>query len=206
MEVYTNENEQVDAIKNFFIDNGKAIVIGLVLGIGAVVGWNYWQSHQTNQLQESAQTFEKVSAQLHTGSAESVAAAEKFAADTKDVYSALIDLQLAQLAVENNKLADAEKSLTAAIEKAKKDELKDLIHLRLARVQLAQNKADAAILSLDKITGKGWGTAAENVRGDALLHKGDKAGAKAAYSKGLEADGSQALKSLMTLKLNNVSN
>nr|WP_314265528.1 tetratricopeptide repeat protein [uncultured Moellerella sp.] len=206
MEVYTNENEQVDAIKSFFINNGKAIVIGLILGIGAVVGWNYWQSNSSNKLQDSAQAFEKVSSTLHSGTAESITQAEKFAAETNDVYSALINLQLAQVAVENNKLADAEKALVAAIEKAKTDDLKDLIHLRLARVQLAQNKADAAILSLDLVKGAGWITAAEDVRGDALIQKGDKAGAKAAYSKGLEASGSQSLKSLLAVKLNNVSN
>ena len=30
MEVYTTENEQVSALKNFFVENGKAIAAGLI--------------------------------------------------------------------------------------------------------------------------------------------------------------------------------
>lgn len=38
MEVYTTENEQVDALRRFFAENGKALAVGVVLGIGAT-GW-----------------------------------------------------------------------------------------------------------------------------------------------------------------------
>ncbi|SUC47810.1 Uncharacterized protein conserved in bacteria [Providencia stuartii] len=205
MEVYTNENEQVDAIKRFFANNGVALVVGLVLGVGAVWGWNYWQSHKTNMLQESAQQFAKASEELHSGSTQGIEVAQKFAADTTDVYSAMIGLELAQVAVDKGDLALAEKSLSAALTKAKTDDMLDLINFRLARVQLAQGNADAALASVGNIKGKAWQAAAQDVRGDALLHKGDNAGAKAAYTQGLDSEGSQTLKELLTLKLNNVS-
>ncbi|EMI5492377.1 tetratricopeptide repeat protein [Providencia stuartii] len=206
MEVYTNENDQVDAIKRFFANNGVALVVGLVLGVGAVFGWNYWQSHKTNVLQESAQKFENVSTQLHSGSAQGIEAAQKFAAETNDVYSAMIGLELAQVAVDKGDLAMAEKSLANALEKAKTEDMADLINLRLARVQLALGNADAALASIGNIKAKSWQAAAQDVRGDALLQKGDIAGAKAAYTQGLDSEGSQTLKGLLTLKLNNVSN
>lgn len=206
MEVYTNENDQVDAIKRFFANNGVALVVGLVLGIGAVFGWNYWQSHKTNVLQESAQKFENASTQLHSGSAQGIEAAQKFAAETNDVYSAMIGLELAQVAVDKGDLAMAEKSLVNALDKAKTEDMVDLINLRLARVQLALGNADAALASIGSIKAKSWQAAAQDVRGDALLQKGDIAGAKAAYTQGLDSEGSQTLKGLLTLKLNNVSN
>lgn len=205
MEVYTNENDQVDAIKRFFVDNGVALIVGLVIGVGAILGWNYWQSHKTNVLQESAQKFESISAQLHTGSAQGIEAAQKFAAETDDVYSAMIGLEIAQVSVDKGELANAEKALADALTKAKTDDMQDLINLRLARVQLAQGNADAALSSIANIKAKSWQAAAQYIRGDALLQKGDNAGAKAAYTQGLESEGSQSLRSLLTLKLNNVS-
>lgn len=205
MEVYTNENDQADAVKRFFANNGVALVVGLVLGIGAVLGWNYWQSHKTNVLQESAQKFEIASTQLHSGSAQGIEAAQKFAAETNDVYGAMIGLEIAQVSVDKGELANAEKALVDALDKAKTEDMTDLINLRLARIQLAQGNADAALASIGNITTKSWQAAAQDVRGDALLHKGDNAGAKAAYTQGLESEGSQSLKSLLTLKLNNVS-
>ncbi|EAY5086419.1 tetratricopeptide repeat protein, partial [Salmonella enterica subsp. enterica] len=47
MEIYENEHDQVDAIKRFFAENGKALAVGVILGVGALVGWRYWSSHQT---------------------------------------------------------------------------------------------------------------------------------------------------------------
>ena len=201
MEVYTNENDQVDAIKRFFANYGAPLVIGLVIGVGGVFGWNYWQSHK-----ESAQKYETINTQLRSGSEQGVIAAQKFAAETDDVYSAMMGLELAQIAVDKGDLANAQTALSNALAKAKTVEMQDLINLRLARVQLAQGNADAAIASVANIKGKSWQATAQDVRGDALLHKGDKAGAKAAYAQGLESEGSQSLRGILTLKLNNVSN
>ncbi|HDN2511650.1 MULTISPECIES: YfgM family protein [Providencia] len=206
MEVYTNENDQVDAIKRFFANYGAPLVIGLVIGVGGVFGWNYWQSHKVNVLQESAQKYETINTQLRSGSEQGVIAAQKFAAETDDVYSAMMGLELAQIAVDKGDLANAQTALSNALTKAKTVEMQDLINLRLARVQLAQGNADAAIASVANIKGKSWQATAQDVRGDALLHKGDKAGAKAAYAQGLESEGSQSLRGILTLKLNNVSN
>ena len=44
MELYNNENDQVDALKRFFAENGKALAVGVILGVGALVGWRYWTS------------------------------------------------------------------------------------------------------------------------------------------------------------------
>jgi predicted negative regulator of RcsB-dependent stress response len=40
VEIYENEHDQVDAIKRFFAEN-KALVVGVILGVNALVGWRY---------------------------------------------------------------------------------------------------------------------------------------------------------------------
>ncbi|RAX03205.1 MULTISPECIES: YfgM family protein [unclassified Photorhabdus] len=205
MEVYTNENEQVDVIRRFFANNGKALVFGLVLGAGALIGWRYWQSHQTNQLQESAEAFERVDQGLITSTKESHAAAEKFASEINDSYGVMTHMHLAQLAVEKNELTKADQFLSAATDQVKNEDLLSLVNIRLARVQLAEDKADAALKTLEQVKGSGWVAVAEDIRGDALLKKGDIAGARAAYTKGLSSNSPQAIKSMLNLKLNNLS-
>ncbi|OCQ51329.1 hypothetical protein Ppb6_03557 [Photorhabdus australis subsp. thailandensis] len=205
MEVYTNENEQVDAIRRFFANNGKALVFGLVLGAGALIGWRYWQSHQTNQLQASAEAFEQVNSGLLSGKKENNTAVEKFASETNNSYGVMAYMQLAKLAVEKNELAKAEQFLSTAVGQAKSEDLQALVNIRLARVQLAEDKADVALKTLEQVKGSGWVAVAEDIRGDALLKKGDIAGARAAYTKGLVANSPQAIKSMLNLKLNNLS-
>ena len=48
MEIYENEHDQVDAIKRFFVENGKALVVGVILGVGALIGGRYWNNNQAD--------------------------------------------------------------------------------------------------------------------------------------------------------------
>ncbi|MDC9605335.1 YfgM family protein [Xenorhabdus griffiniae] len=206
MQVYTTETEQVDAIKRFFSTNGKYLAVGLVLGIGVLLGWRYWQTHQTNQLHNTAAVFEDLNKSLASGSKEKVVAVEKFANETDNVYGVMADLELAKQAVAQNDLAQAEKNLLAASGKAKDENMQAVSNLRLARVQLAEDKTDVALKTLDLVKGKGWQVMVEDIRGDILAKKGDIAGARAAYSTGLGLDGPQVIKDFMKIKLNNLSN
>lgn len=206
MEVYPTENEQVDAIKRFFVNNGKALVIGLAVGVGAIIGWNYWQSYQANRLQESAQAFEQISSQLQTGSKQALAAGKQFANETNNIYGVLTNIELAKIAVEKSDIAGAEKALLKALAVAKLDDVKDLINVRLARVQLTLNKTDQALITLTQVQDKGWSTIVEDIRGDILLKKGDVAGARAAYSKGIESSGAEMMKTILKIKINSLPN
>ena len=53
--------------------------------------------------------------------------------------------------------------------------------MRLARVQLQMKQADAALKTLDSIKGEGWTAIVADLRGEILLSKGDKQGARAAW-------------------------
>lgn len=206
MEVYSTENEQVDAIKQFFKNYGLTIVLAAVIGFGGVFGWKYWQSHQTNRLQESAGAFATVSEALAKPTPENIALAEKFVTETNDIYGALASLELAQIAIDANDLVSGERHLTNAVAKVKNDAFADMLNLRLARVQLALDKTDAALVSLEQVKGKAWNGMKNYIRGDVLAKKGDNAGAAIAYRSALTDENAGAIRSLVELKLNNLSN
>lgn len=206
MEVYSTENEQVDAIKQFFKNYGLTIVLAAVIGFGGVFGWKYWQSHQTNRLQESAGAFATVSEALAKPTPENIALAEKFVTETNDIYGALASLELAQIAIDANDLVSGERHLTNAVAKVKNDAFADMLNLRLARVQLALDKTDVALVSLEQVKGKAWNGMKNYIRGDVLAKKGDNAGAATAYRSALTDENAGAIRSLVELKLNNLSN
>ncbi|MGP1960102.1 MAG: YfgM family protein [Arsenophonus sp. NC-TX2-MAG3] len=204
MKIYTTENEQIDAIKCFFINNAKALIIWLAVGVSAIITWNYWQSYQINNLQKSAQIFEQISSQLQTGSKQALASGKQFANKTNNIYGVLTNIQLAKIAVEKSDIIGAEKALLNALDKAKLDNLKDLINIRLARVQLDLNKTDQALITLTQVHDKGWSMIVEDIRGNILLKKGDISGARAAYSKGIESNGSEIMKAILKIKINSI--
>lgn len=204
METFNNENDQVDALKRFFAENGKALAVGVILGIGALVGWRYWTSHQQDTARRVAGLREgDFRAEIEYARVLSVA--EKFAADNKNTYGAFASLELAQHFVEQNDLPNAEKQLQQGLAAASDDNLKSVISMRLARVQLQMKQADAALKTLDSIKGEGWTAIVADLRGEILLSKGDKQGARAAWEAGVKSDASPALSEMMRMKMNNLS-
>lgn len=205
MEVYTTENEQVDAVRRFFAENGKALAIGVVLGIAALGGWRYWQSHESTAMADSSVAFQQANQAMTDKNAQGVEDLEKFAQSNKNNYGVFASLQLADHFVEAKDFANAEKQLVAAQSQAKEENLLSLVSLRLARVQSQQKKFDDALKTLDGVKGEGWIALQQDVRGDVLLAKGDAKGAREAFSKGLDSKPSQTLQNVLRMKLNNLS-
>lgn len=59
MEAYETEEQQVEAIKSWWKENGKAVVIGGVVGIGAILGWKYYQSSQITAKETASAAYER---------------------------------------------------------------------------------------------------------------------------------------------------
>jgi Uncharacterized protein conserved in bacteria len=205
VEVYSNENDQVDALKNFFAENGKALAVGVILGIGALVGWRYWGSHQETTSREASQAYENAVTTLKANQPETFAAAETFAANEKNTYGAFAAMELAQQFVDANQLDKAEKQLQLGLAAASDDNLKAVINMRLARIQLQLKQPDAALKTLEGIKGEGWTAIVADLRGEILLSKGDKQGARAAWEAGIKSEASPALSEMMRMKMNNLS-
>jgi len=205
VEIYENENDQVDAVKRFFAENGKALAIGVVLGIGALVGWRYWTSHQAESAREASLAYQTAVTAISADKPQTLTAVEKFAAENQNTYGALASLEAAQQYVDKNDLAKAEANLQQGLKNTSDENLQALINLRLARIQVQQKQTDAALKTLDAIKGEGWVAIVADLRGEALLSKGDKQGARDAWSKGVESNSSPALREMMQMKINNLS-
>ena len=195
MEIYENEHDQVDAVKRFFAENGKALAVGIILGVGALVGWRYWTSHQTESARSASLAYQNTVTAVSAGKPDSIPAAEKFAAENKNTYGALASLELAQQFVDQNELEKAASQLQQGLAATSDENLK--------AVQLKQ--ADTALKTLDTIKGEGWTAIVADLRGEALLSKGDKQGARSAWEAGVKSDASPALSEMMQMKINNLS-
>ena len=205
MEIYENENDQVDALKRFFAENGKALAVGVILGIGALVGWRYWTSHRVDSARGSSLQYENTVSAIRADQPQTLAAAEKFAADNKNTYGALASLEVAQQFVDKNELDKAAAQLQQGLASASDDNLKAVINLRLARIQVQQKKTDDALKTLDSVKGEGYAAIVADLRGEALLSKGDKQGARSAWEAGVKSNASPALSEMLQMKINNLS-
>ncbi|OQP30920.1 YfgM family protein [Pantoea latae] len=205
MEVYSNENEQVDALRRFFANNGKALAVGVIIGIAALGGWRYWASHEDSSSKAVSAQYQQVTTAMKADQPATLDAAAKFASENSNTYGALAAMDVAKQYVDANQLDKAASLLENGLKNTRDANLQAVINLRLARIQLQQNQADAALKTLDAVKGDGWTAIVADIRGEALLSKGDKQGARAAWSKGVDSDASPALKQMMQMKMNNLS-
>lgn len=188
METYQTEEEQVQAIKDWWKANGRAVIAGLVIGIGAIAGYRYWTNYQTSQSQQASLIYAQVIASA--ASADSSKAFEQGKSLISDYsrtpYAALTALTLSKLALDNADYATAAAQLRWIIDNSGDEGLTHVARLRLARVLAAQDKPDLAISLLNVSDTSGFTTLYQETRGDIFVQQGKSGEAVVEYQKALQ--------------------
>ena len=60
MEVYNTEEEQVQAIKQWWKDNAFSLIAGVVIGFTVLGGYRYWTENKQNQAQQASVLYSEV--------------------------------------------------------------------------------------------------------------------------------------------------
>lgn len=217
MDVYRTEEEQVAAIQKWWQQNGKAVLVAVVLAVASYAGWVWYKRTQleasyaaSGLYQTMMQSYQEVAA----GGPSAADAAERMGRAGQElaekhgdtVYAQYAALMLASRAVEQDDYATAEKHLRSAQAHDGDASLAVIIANRLARVIAAQGKHDDALALLAGDVPKALVTAREETRGDILLLKGNRGEARAAWQKALDAaDEQDPARSLLTMKLDYVA-
>lgn len=182
------DQEQVEQLKNFWRNYGKAIIIGLIVGVLIIAGWRYYQHYETRINTEASVAYEKLLAELPSGSRATIMQDARFIIEhyKKTPYAYQAALILARQAVYDGDYDEAIKQLQWIVDKAKVPALRQSARLRLARVLLAKHEYDRALQVLDTIDDPSYKMAIYEIRGDIFLAKANVPAAKAAYRAALK--------------------
>jgi predicted negative regulator of RcsB-dependent stress response len=183
VEEYLSEKEQWEAIKAWLRENGLWIVAGVVVGAGILWGWRWYQDHLDDLGAQASAKFSQVVEAFGRGDRTQafVLLGELERNYPSSPYVDQGKLTLARAYVESNELDKAASELQAVADHSKDSELATIARLRLARVQIAQQKADAALATLNAITPGAFASRYHEEKGDAYFAKGDKANALKEY-------------------------
>ena len=203
MDVYRTEEEQVEAIKSWWRENGRSAVFGVVLGLGAIFGWRGWQSWEHARAEAASAQYQEMLESARAGSSD---AATKTGEDLASghgggAYSAFARLRLAALAMDARDLDAAAEHLRLALEQNPAPELEMEIRIRLARVHAARKDFDAALKLIEApAVVDGYAGPVEELRGDVEAARGNVEAAREAYRKARSSAGG-AQDGLLELKL-----
>jgi predicted negative regulator of RcsB-dependent stress response len=205
VEVYQTEEQQVEAIKGYWKENGSAIIAGLVIGFSAFIGFNVYKDNQFEQELAVSESFQSVIEQADADGAVYKTAGDKFIAENgESSYASLTALALAKNAATHKDWTEAEKYLISAINTAKDEGVKAIATLRLARVQLQLTQADKALATINTPLPASFKAAVEEIKGDAYLLQDKKDLARSAYQAASDIEG-QAGNQVLKMKLNDLT-
>lgn len=176
------EEQQVEELKKWWKENGRSIVIGAVLGIALIGGWQVWNNYRDSQAEKGAILYDKFASLILRD--DKVSAQKEFNTLNDEhggtIYVDFARLQLAMSEGNNGNQETAADYLQQVVSAGVDEGLKQVAALRLARVYLAQNKTGEAREMLKHVTDKAFEADALAIEGQAALAEGNKEAARIA--------------------------
>jgi predicted negative regulator of RcsB-dependent stress response len=184
------EEEQVEQIKAWLKTNGMSIVLGVVIGVGGIGGYRYWQYVQETTAEQASVQFTKMIDALNESDDDSLEThANKLIQEYSDTeYALMAHLALAKQHVKQGEFDQAESSLQQIVGRAAQEPLAYLARTRLASVQLQKQQFDQALSTLSIDFPAVFTASVAELRGDIYASQGNASEAVNAYRSALEAD------------------
>lgn len=191
MEEYRTEEEQVEALKKWWDENGRSTLIAVGLAVAASLGWQGYGDYRTEQAEAASSVYDEMLEAYAPGEDGQVddtsrRTAEHLAGVLKteykgSTYSAFAAFMLAKSSVERDDLETAEQELRWVLANAGGGEVGELAQIRLARVMAARGEREQALEILNAVEGNSFPNIVASTRGDIHLAMGDVELANSAY-------------------------
>ena len=174
-----DENLRRDQFQDFFKKNGTWIALAVVVFLGAVGGWIYWQEYQKKQSAEQSEKLHAILTDISTNRRQTVpqrlADLEK---SHSDVVRASAALTGAALALEqNNRSAAIAKYRELANDRGLAQVYRDVATIRGTTLEFDTLKAEEVVSRLEPLAkaGNPWFGSAGELTALAYLKQGKKA-------------------------------
>ena len=194
------EQEQIETLKAWWKEYGATALIAILAGLIGFAGMNGWRAWKDHQQQQAASLYAPVATELKKPKPDATTLLTLIAPLQSDFPRSGITtravLASAPYLFDAGKIAEAQSQLQWVLDHSKETEILALTHIRLAAV-LANNKQYAqALTQLQTEHPTAFDSVFAEARGDVLLLKGDKVGAKAAYQAAIGTAGDERKTSL----------
>jgi predicted negative regulator of RcsB-dependent stress response len=190
VEIYETEEEQLDAVKRWWKENGQSTIIGLVVGIAIVLGWNFWQDHKKEQAGQASALYGQL---IQAVAADKKDSAEKLAERIqqqypKTEYAAYSSLLLAKIKVQQGDPVKAQ-AILKGIAAGSNKELINIAKIRQVRLMLASGEYEQGlqlINDVDPATSSSFSGNYDELVGDLYVALDRLDQARTSYQKALE--------------------
>ena len=207
---YDTDEEQIEAIKRWWSENGNSLLMGIAVVVVGVFGWRQWQSSQQAGAEQASNLYQQIM-EVGSGNAAAELPEEQFSTAAflneqlrsehdDSIYARYGALFMAKLHVDAGDLDSAEAQLSWILDnpdlgmfQSVDQSLLLTARLRLARVLLAQGEAQRALDLLGAVEPGPFAAAYAEAEGDAWIALGEQDNARAAYQRAQESGSASPL-------------
>lgn len=207
MDIYASDEEKAEEIKQWWRDNGRSIIAGVVIGVAAVFGGRYWLNYQQVQAEHASVIYQQSAAYISQQDTEAAqAATQELMQNYKSTaYAVFAAMQMAESSVNQGELSAAEDYLSWVVDHAELNSHQELAKLRLARLMFSQGKNEQALELTTASEVSAFSSLFAELEGDIKLAMGDKAAAHAAYQRAvLSLAAGEPRQRLLQMKIDDV--
>lgn len=181
--------EQSELVQKWLRENGVSIVVGVLIGLVGIFGWQQWRNHQARNESAASQLYQQAKVAQLSGKPE---VADQLIGQlmkdyAKSPYALFAVSDRARQQVQDKQLDKAQASLEWAESHTTEEPLKSLTLVRIARVELARDQAQASLATLDRVPPGSFQGMVQELRGDALVKLGRTDDARKAYQAAMSA-------------------
>lgn len=211
------EEEQIEAIKSWWKENGKSLVIMIAVAVSAVYGYKAWQNNQLTSSENASFMYQQlVDTVLENPQASPSAKKENLATSKhlakslkaehgKTQYARYGSLLMAKVAVNSGDLDIGLQELDWLLEQEPQPLLKSIALIRKAQILAEQTDYSQALSLLKGVSDQSIQVQAIELEGDIYLAQGNPEKARLAYQKAMDNKPLGNAKDVLSLKLNDLT-
>lgn len=202
------EEEQLAAIKKWWQRYSTLLLIIFSLVLLSISGYRYWQWHQLKVSTEASNAYEHLMVAFSNQDTKAISSyANQLTTEfSQTVYAHAARLTLAKMYVSDNNLDKAIETLETVANSSPMKSLKQVAHLRIARLLSAKKSYDNAMLQLNSIDDAAYMPQINEMKGDIYAATGKYKQAINAYKEAITAVRTQGLGNLyLEMKTNELA-
>ncbi len=208
MREYTTDQQQLDQFHQWWKNNGTSTIMIFVVAISLSFGWRFWVQHrETVSTQASANYEQLLNNVVNNNNTGAIQVANTLMQDYSHTpYAPLAALMLARQFVYQGNYTDAENQLVWVMHHGHNKSLRQIARIRAARVLLAQNQPQQALMMLNEVVDKSYLPVIKEISGDCFVALGQVDQARQSYQQAIKIlPGYDVAQPILRMKLDNLS-
>lgn len=210
MNAYNTEEEQLAALKVFWHDYGKKIVVVVIVAVALSVAFSFYKQRMNTEREEASIHYGEFLQLMDEGDDVPL---EKYQEQAelikkeyaKTPYASSAALLMAKKDIDNKDIPAAKSELQWVIEHSQDSDVVQLAKIRIARLLLSEKNVEAALKEVNDEKPGAYQSEYYEVRGDIFYAMEKPAQARAAYEEALKSMPNAEYKRVVQMKYDDLA-